>query len=284
MNSEIPIYHNDEVDLIAFLQQLWASKLTIIMTTALFGVAAVFLALTATPIYSASVAVTRVSDASTSGAASLAGQLGSLGSLVGMNLGQSGPGRESIAILKSRRLTEEFIIHGNLLTELSPEDGETLTLWQAVKQFRERVLTIREDDTDSVITASIDWTDPVVAASWANEYVALANDIIRARAREESERNIEYLSKQIEQTNIVELQRVMYNLIEAETKTLMLANARAEYAFASVDPAVAPEVRTRPKRKLIVLSGGALGFFFGVLAVFAINLFRQIRARPGEAL
>jgi LPS O-antigen subunit length determinant protein (WzzB/FepE family) len=68
----------------------------------------------------------------------------------------------------------------------------------------------------------------------------------------------------------------MYNLIETETKTLMLANARVEYAFTVVDPAVAPEIRTSPKRKLIVLSGGVLGGLFGVFAVFVINIFRQV--------
>jgi len=72
---------------------------------------------------------------------------------------------------------------------------------------------------------------------------------------------------------------VIYNLIESQIQTLMLANARDEYAFTVVDPAVAPETRTSPRRKLIVLSGGALGVFFGVLAAFAINIFRQITTR-----
>jgi uncharacterized protein involved in exopolysaccharide biosynthesis len=151
-----------------------------------------------------------------------------------------------------------------------------------VKQFRELILTIRQDDTEGTTTVSIEWTDPTTAARWANDYVALANEIIRTQAREESERNIEYLSKQIEQTNAVELQRAMYNLIEAETKTLMLANARTEFAFANIDPAVAPEVRSKPKRKIIVLTGVALGLFVGFLVVFALNILRQVRTRESS--
>jgi LPS O-antigen subunit length determinant protein (WzzB/FepE family) len=126
---------------------------------------------------------------------------------------------------------------------------------------------------------SIAWTDPATAALWANEYVALANELIRTRALQHAESNIEYLRKQVEETNVVELERVIYNLIESQIQTLMLANAREEYAFIVVDPAVAPETRTTPRRKLIVLSGGALGVFFGVLAVFVINIFRQITTR-----
>lgn len=282
MNSKIPIRQDDEVDLIAFLRVLWESKFIILLTTALFGIGSVYVALTTTPIYSANVVVARVSDSNMGGGASLASQFGGLGSLVGMSLGRSGPGQESQAVLKSRRLTEEFIIRGDLLAVLSPAGDDTFTLWRAVKQFRELILTIRQDDTEGTTTVSIEWTDPTIAARWANDYVALANEIIRTQAREESERNIEYLNKQIAQTNAVELQRVMYNLIEAETKTLMLANARTEFVFASIDPAVAPEVRSKPKRKIIVLSGVALGLFFGFLVVFALNIFRQVRTRESS--
>ncbi len=279
MNTEMPIRKNDEVDLISFLQRLWSSRYVIILTTILFAIGAVVYALRATPIFSASAVITPVSDSNTGGAAGLVGQLGSLGSLVGMNLGQNVAGRESQAVLSSRRLTEEFIRQNDLVAALSPTTSESLTLWHAVRQFRELILTIRENEADGTTTVSINWTDPVVAAQWANEYVALANELIRASAKADSERNIEYLNEQLEQTNIVELQRVMYNLIETETKTLMLANARAEYAFTIVDPAVAPEVRSSPWRTMIVLSGVALGFFAGVLLAFAINLFQQIRTR-----
>ena len=279
MNSRLPVRNNDEVDLIALLQVLWESKLIVALFVVLFGLASIYFALTTTPIYSAEAVVVKVKESEMGGAASLASQFGGLGSLVGMSMGGGGPGQESQAVLKSRRLTEEFIIRGDLLEELSPGDDPDFTLWRAVKQFRELILTIREDAVEGITTITIEWTDPAVAARWANDYVALANEIIRTQAREEAERNIEYLNQQISQTNVVGLQRVMYNLIEAETKTLMLANARSEFAFSSVDPAVTPEVRSKPKRKIVVLSGIAIGLIFGILFVFALNIFRQLKTR-----
>jgi uncharacterized protein involved in exopolysaccharide biosynthesis len=61
---------------------------------------------------------------------------------------------------------------------------------------------------------------------------------------------------------------VMYNLIEAETKELMLANGKAEYAFTIVDPAVPPEIRISPKRTLMVLVGTSIGLLLGgIIAV-----------------
>ena len=171
------------------------------------------------------------------------------------------------------------IRRNNIVEEILPNGGKSQTLWRAVEQFREQVLTIREDAAEGSSVISIEWTDPATAARWANEYAALANELVRTRALQQAESNIEYLRKQVEETNVVELERVIYNLIESQIQTLMLANARDEYAFTVVDPAVAPETRTSPRRKLIVLSGGALGVFFGVLAAFAINIFRQITTR-----
>jgi uncharacterized protein involved in exopolysaccharide biosynthesis len=272
-------HDDDEIDLIAFLRVLWEFKTVIISVTALFGVASVIYALMATPIYRADVTVSKVTDTNMTGAASLASQFGGLGRLAGLNFGQSGPGQEAQAVLGSWHLTEEFIRRNNILEEILPVAGETQTLWRAVEQFRETVLTLREDKVEGTTVISIKWTDPETAARWANEYAALANELIRTRALQQAEGNIEYLREQVEETNNVELERVIYNLIETQIQTLMLANARDEYAFTVVDPAVAPETRTSPRRKLIVLSAGVLGVFFGVLAAFAINIFRQITIR-----
>ncbi len=280
MNSTVPIRHGREIDIFAVVRVLWSLKYVVIVPAVLLGAASVYLALTATPVYRAEVVVVKADETGMSAAASLAGQLGGL---VGVNLDRGGPGIEAQAVLESRNLVEEFIERNGILGELVSGDGEPPTLWDAVERFRQRVLTIREDTVTGITTISVDWTDPAIAASWANAFVALANDLIRNRDREESERNIEYLKEQIEQTTVVALQGVMYNLIESETKTVMLANARAEYAFTVVDPAVAPEVRIRPNRKMIVLSGGALGFVLGVLAALAFNFFRQIRSRKQVA-
>jgi uncharacterized protein involved in exopolysaccharide biosynthesis len=94
----------------------------------------------------------------------------------------------------------------------------------------------------------------------------------------DSSRNVAYLNKQISQTSSVEIQKALYNLIESETKTLMLANARAEYAFRVVDPAVVPEVRNSPKRTLMVLSGIVLGFLAGALLALALDAYQGKKA------
>jgi uncharacterized protein involved in exopolysaccharide biosynthesis len=124
------------------------------------------------------------------------------------------------------------------------------------------------------------WRDPKVAALWANNFVALGNEIIRNRAAADSRRNIGYLNEQLKQTSSVEVQHAMYNLIESQTKTLMLAEGRAEYAFSTIDPAVPPEVSASPKKSIVMLVGIAVGVFAGVLIAIARYKIALYHDRP----
>lgn len=276
---------DDTIDVIALFRLLWAHKFLIAAVTVLAGVAAVVLALTATHIYRADTVVAPALESSLGGAsAPLSGRLGGLAGLAGIDLGRSGPGgQHAQAVLQSRRLVEEFIRRNDLVGVLLPA-GEDQTLWRAVQKFRDSVVAMNHDDTDGTTTISVEWTDPAVAAEWANGLVALANETIRAQALADSQRNVDYLKKQAETTNVVEMQRVMYELIQSETKNLMLANARADYAFTVIDPAVVPESRDRPKRRLMVATGLALGLFLSSLFVLGRNTVRRYRAREAAGV
>ncbi len=182
-----------------------------------------------------------------------------------------------MVIVTHGRLAEEFIKHHSLLDALFEDSREPPTLWLGVLRLRDGVLSIGEDRRRGTLIVAIEWADPKMAADWANEYVALANELIRTRAIDDSTRNIAYLNEQIERTNVMEVQRVMYNLIEAETKNLMLANVRLDYAFNVIDPAVPPELRISPRRKVMVLVGLALGFICGVVVASSHRIWHQHR-------
>jgi len=251
-------------DLVAALVVVWRHKLLVLISCAICGIGAAVLALTMTPIYRAEVSVTAVRPANAAGSASaIASQLSGL---AGLNLGQaSAEVQTAEAVLQSRRLVEEFIKRNSLESQLSRNQKSKPTLWMAVKLFQEKVLTIHKDAHRGVTVIAIEWTDPVTAARWANGFVELANDILRMRALNESSRNIAYVRDQLGKTDAVEIRHVMYDIIETEMKTLMLANGRMEYAFQVVDPAVPPELRARPKRTLIVAIGVLLGLIIGVV-------------------
>lgn len=281
-SADIPASYPSELDLDSILRVLWEQRYLIACSAALFGVAAVVFALVATPTYRAEVAVTEVQESALDGAASKIGQLGGLASLVGVDLLGGDMNREAQAVLRSRRLIEEFI-KGHVPLRTFAGNGKPPTLWRAVQMFKEDVLEIKETPLNGVTAVGIEWTDARVAAQWANDFVALANEMLRTRALNESTRNIKYLNEQLAKTDVVELRRVLYNLIENETKTQMLANARMEYAFTVVDPAVAPEIRWFPRRTIITLLGVSAGIFLGVLAAFARHAWGRGRRRAARA-
>lgn len=273
-NDRISPAPEEEIDLVALLRSLWSYKSLIAAVTFVCTLAAVIYAVSATRFYRAEVVVTEVTDRSLGGAGGLASQLGGLANIAGVNLAQNSAGREARAVLQSSHLASEFVKRNDLVSTLLTGKEKSPTVWQAVQRFKSTVLDIREDVRKGVTTVAIEWTDPAVTARWANEFVALANELVRTRALEESKRNINYLNEQIAATSVVELQRVMYGLIESETKTLMLANGRVEYAFTVVDPAVPPEIAERPRRMVIALMGVFAGLLIGLVAALVHNSWR----------
>jgi uncharacterized protein involved in exopolysaccharide biosynthesis len=272
-----PTHEDDESDVTALARTIWGHKFLVAFICAVSVGAAVYLAVTTPQTYLAELVVTPVSD-QTSKMEGVASELGALTSLVGVNLsGANNQGEEAAAILDSRNLVEDLVKRDDLLPVLSRRAGKQLTLWRAVKDFKEGALTIRKDTRRGITTVGVVWTDPVVAARWATDLVALANEVIRARAIDNATRDIAYLNRQIQQTNSLELQQALYDIIKSETKTLMLANGRRDYAFEVVDPAVPPELKVGPHRLLIVLGGLGGGLLIGTVLALLIDWVRRFK-------
>jgi uncharacterized protein involved in exopolysaccharide biosynthesis len=261
-----------EIDFVAIFWIVWRRKILVCIFALVVGLAALVYALRATPIFRAQVVITEVRDTALGGSGGLASQLGGLASLAGVNINGEGPTIENKAVLESRGLIEEFIKRNDIvpLMHINPKLPDPL--WFAVEKFKKNVLDMRDDKLKGTTYITMDWTDAKVAAQWANNFVALANALLRERAVQDSTRNIEFLNKQITQTNVIEVQHAMFQLIESETKTLMLATGRVEYAFTVVDPAVAPAVRSSPRRTLMVLSGLLIGGILGAITAIILNL------------
>jgi uncharacterized protein involved in exopolysaccharide biosynthesis len=271
---------DDSIDIVVFSQLLWRHRILIGAMTVAGAVIALIVGLVSIPIFRAEIVVTPAHEQGQFGGSGegLASQLGGLASLAGVNV-QEGGASELAAqgVLDSHHLLEEFIKRNNLLPVISEGSGHQLSLWRAVDRFKKTVIIITKDQKKELTTVAIEWKDPVTAAKWANELVALTNELVRNRAREESQRNIEYLTGQLERMTDVDMRKVMFSIIESETKRAMLANGRLEYAFQVIDPAVPPEVRARPRRVLLAWIGLGLGLLLGVTIALISDRFARHR-------
>jgi LPS O-antigen subunit length determinant protein (WzzB/FepE family) len=118
------------------------------------------------------------------------------------------------------------------------------------------------------VKVAVEWYSPDLAARWANHMVEMANERLRTEATRDAGQSIDYLNKELEKTNVVELRQAIYRLIEDQVSRAMLANVQRQYAFRVIDSAVPPEFKSRPKRALFVVVGALLGLGAGWLVSF----------------
>lgn len=149
-----------------------------------------------------------------------------------------------------------------------PREAEP-SMWVAYQMFNDQIRRIQEDPQTGLVTVLFEYRNPRLAAQWANAYVAMANEEIRANAIEEASRALEYLNREVERTTAVGLRETIYKLVEAQLERIMLANAREDYAFKVIDKAVEPERRSHPKRALIIALSLVLGLILGIFAALA---------------
>jgi LPS O-antigen subunit length determinant protein (WzzB/FepE family) len=90
---------------------------------------------------------------------------------------------------------------------------------------------------------------------------------MRDQDQEEAQNSINYLTQQLEEIQVASMETVFYQLIEEQTKNMMLTKVKEEYVLKTIDPAQVPEEKSGPKRALIVVLGIMLGGMLSVLIV-----------------
>lgn len=295
---------DDEIDLRELFSTLWAGKWIVILMTILFAAGGIAYALYKQDIYQAN-ALLAPADGESGGR--LGGKLGSLASLAGVNIGEDSSSNTVIAkeVLQSRAFLTDFIRGHELSAPLmateawnirqsewiynreiyNPETmewgtdkyGESLqpTNWDLVKKFRENHLSVSENQDNGMVTVSVKSLSPLAAKQWTEWLVKDINEHMRAQDIEDAEASINYLEAKLDETNIAGMQQVFYQLIESETRTVMLANAQQEYVFKTVDPAVVPQEKSEPKRAMLAIIATMLGGMMGVLLVFVRAFIRS---------
>ncbi len=223
----------------------------------------------------------------TSGLSGQLGGLGGLASLAGINLGNANSA-EPIAVLTSREFTRAFLEEQKLLPVLYSNKWDAVgNRWKssrfsdppdirdAVDRFNKSIRRVQEDRKTGFVTMSVEWTDPQIAAGWANFLVERLNERMRSRALVESETNVAYLKQELASSNVVALQQSIGRVLEAELQRLMLARATKEYSFKIIDHAIPPKRRSWPRGTLIV----GIALLFGIAVSIVLVLSRHAMGR-----
>lgn len=283
----------DPVDLVSLVAVLWESWKLVAVVVVLCAAIAAAISLQMQKIYTAQALVMPSAKGSGNGVGgAMRNQFGGLAALAGIDLGASGAQKEeALAVLNSPGFAREFIRQENLMPVLFAERWNSATgKWRAdsrppteeaaVKKFTTTVRMVADDRKSGVITISVKWRNPQLAAKWANKMVEMVNERLRSEAILNSESSIQFLDQELAKTDVVEMREVIYGLIRDQVSNAMLANVQRDYAFHFIDRAVAPQTRTSPKRVLITIGGAAFGFFCAIFYVFLRRRLRESKQVP----
>ncbi|EHH1242385.1 LPS O-antigen length regulator, partial [Vibrio parahaemolyticus] len=255
---------DDEIDLREFFKALWKGKWVIIAITFIFTIGSVLYSLSLPNIYKADALLAPAESSNGGGLSKMAGQLGGLAALAGVNLGNGESSQTDLAVqvIKSRKFIEEFVARHELLVPLMATKGWDQVnnklilnedLYDPVKEewlreprglrgikpsaqeaselFKKEVLSIRQDKDSGLYTVSVKHYSPYIAQKWVDWLIEDINKFMRKRTIAETSQNLSYLNLQLQKTSIADMQSTFYKLIEEQTKSLMLAEVQEEFIF-----------------------------------------------------
>lgn len=297
-----------EIDISALFMSLLRDKFLIVGIVFLFISFSLIVALSLPNVYRAQALLAPSEESQGGGIARMAGQMGGLASLAGINFGAGATDNKvtlATEILKSQSFVSEFIEKYGLLPSLmaverwsmrenqiifdSDDYDSTINRWvrdvefprqprpsdwEAHKAFM-KILSIVPDKETGFVRLSVDHQSPYIAAEWVSLLIREINFVIKEKDKAEAKKSIEFLQSQLAAVSLADMRTVFYQLIEEQTKTIMLAEVRDEYVFKVVDPPVVPEEKFGPNRMLICVAG----LFLGLMLAFLVVLFRHILRR-----
>lgn len=299
----LPNNRDNEIDLREVWDILWKGRWWIVGITFFFSTLAVVLALSLPNRYKAEVVLAPAQEQS-GAMGGLAAQYGGLAAMAGINLGQgqSSDIDQAIVLVKSWPFLHEFVEKYDLkpmvfavkgwdsvndraifnediydpgtkrwVQKSGPNKSAEPTSYEVYESLI-KMLTVNDDAKTGLIRLEVEHYVPKVSREWAELLVKELNYYFQSRDIKEANQNITYLRDKINETSIAEMQSVFYRMIEAQMKTLMLAEVSGEYLVKSVVKPRLPERKSRPKRALVSIAGVFLGCVVGIVFVLLLHL------------
>jgi len=289
--------YDEEIDLVELVSVIWRGWHIILLSVILGSGISVAYALSLPNIYSAETKL--APKGASDGLSGITGRLGGLAGLAGIELGGGETSKTQIALetLKSRTFFAEYLyeevlvalmaakgwdsVSGELILDNEIYDAVSKTwvraesfpfkrkpsVQEAYLVFRGNHFSIDEDKATGFVTLSISHFSPVVARDWVEKISEFIESSVRARDVADAERSIEFLKGQSAENSLVSLNEVFSNLIEEQTKTIVLAHASEEYLFQVIEPPIISELKSSPNRSLICFFGLVLSGILSVLFV-----------------
>ena len=218
------------------------------------------------------------------------GQLSSLSSLAGFNLGNmdSDKSLQAMELIQSRTFLKHLLTFENILPMLMAVKkydlkknaitfNESLfnsdtrewkqnsnfknskpSYLEAYKSYKEMVYVSKMKS--GFISLKVEHLSPYFAKDFLELIISEVNSLMRKEELEKTEAAREYLEKQLQKSRLIEVNSAISSLIEMNLKKEVTAKLDKFYVLKPIEEPFIPEKKSKPSRGLICILGTFLGF------------------------
>lgn len=208
--------------------------------------------------------------------------------------------------------TQKFDTVVNLIEFWEIENDKPGLIFESTLKKIRDLVSYNEDEETGLISISVTMEEPQLATDIANKYVVLLDEYIRTEQKTNTKENIQYIEtrlstvkselKQAEEdlktfqeknrdiTKSPELQleygrlqrqvmikQEVYLTLEKEKELALIELVKETPVINVLDEAIKPELRAKPKRKLVVIISGFVGGFLSLFIVIIIEISKAIK-------
>jgi len=304
-NDQLNNIYDDEIDLSALFHVLWDKIFYIGAITSIFSLISIIYALMLPNIYQSKATLMAVEQSR--GMSGMVGRYSGMASLAGISLDSKSGSKDQEAIARIKSF--EFFSN-NLLPNMKLENlmavkkwnqaSNTLTYYagdfnsesrqwlrkakpprsniptsqEAYEEFVE-IMSVNKDKKTNLVTLMVEHKSPFIAQQWVEIMINQIDQVMRDQDRQTATKSIEYLNSLAPTVINEDIKKALSALQQEQMKRLMMVEANDNYVFKVLDSPIAAELKSKPRRSLIVIWGTILGMVLSALGVLVFNYTRK---------
>jgi len=220
---------------------------------------------------------------------------GAIGGLVGLGIPSSSSNKTILAlqVIETKDFFKSFYEQDEFLKELSASEsynkekgllsfddskysegawiaGMKPNLQKAHRDFMD-LLTIDHDRLDGFVRIKIDHISPYVAKKWVEKIISQLNYHVAVKEKLAAERSVEFLQKQVLNSNKVDLKLIFSSMMVKQYETIMLSEVTDEFVFEVLDKPRVPDKKSKPSRFFVIVFLSIFGAFISFLLVLFLS-------------
>jgi LPS O-antigen subunit length determinant protein (WzzB/FepE family) len=296
--------YDDDIDLSEVFNVLWDKIFYVGAITSIFSLVSIIVALMMPNIYQSKATLMAVEQSGMSG---MVGKYSGMASLAGISLESKSDSKDQEAIariksfeffsnnflpnikLENLMAVKKWTQASNTLTydksdfnsesrqwvrKAKPPRSKIPTSQEAFEEFIE-IMSVSKDKKTLLVTLSVKHKSPFIAQQWVEIMIDQIDQVMRDQDRLTATKSIEYLNSIAPTVNYEDIKKALSALQQEQMKRLMMVEANDNYIFKVLDSPIAPELKSQPKRSLIVILGTILGMMLSALGVLVFHYTRK---------